>query len=274
MVRRHWRLLWIWVGVLVAGCGPVWSSNNAPAPTRDPTLPLFGYTLLPPLLTPTPWSVRTATPLFTAESAIPTASPYAFYLRVSSPACYETPLGSLICLGQVYNTLEAPLENVVVSVQLMSRDGTPLTSQSALLARDILPAGMRGPYRVIFDTIPSGYAGADASIQAAEVARNAERRYADLTLQQVAVAFNEQQFKVTLSITNHSRQSAEHLALTVTLFDGSGRVTGFRQVMLEEDRRLDPDQPLSMTISVIPQGPNTVTFDAFAEGRLVAASPN
>ncbi len=272
MHRQRWHLLWIWVGVLVAGCGPVWSSNNAPAPTRNPTLPLFGYTL-PLLLTPTPWSIYTATPLIPVDAATATASPYAFYLRAGPPACYETPLGSLVCLGQVYNTLEAPLENIVVNVTLLARDGTPLAKQSALLARNILPAGSLGPYRVIFDTVPAGYNSASAAIDAAEVAIDSERRYADLELRQVAVVFNEQQFKVTVSVANHSHESADELVLTVTLLDRSGRVTGFRQVTLEDNYVLAPNQPMSLTISVIPQGSNTVSFDAFVEGRLIPTAP-
>ncbi len=274
MHRQRWRLLWIWVGVLVAGCGPVWSSNNTPAPTRNPTLPLFGYTL-PLLLSPTPWSIHTATPLIPVDAATPTASPYAFYLRAGAPTCYETPLGSLICLGQVYNTLEAPLENVIVNVTLISREGIPLDDASALLARAILPAGARGPYRVIFDSVPAGYESAIAAIDAAEVAIDAEHRYADLELREVAVVFNEQQFKVTVSVANRSRQPADELVLTVTLLDRSGRVTGFRQVTLEDNYALAPNQPMSLTIGVIPQGPNTVSFDAFAEGLLVSTpAPN
>lgn len=271
MQRQRWRLLWIWVGVLVAGCGPVWPSNNAPAPTRDPTLPLFGYTLLPPLLTPTPWSIYTATPLRWADTASPTPSPYIYYLRAGPPSCYETPLGSLVCLGQVHNSLEASLEHVMVEVQLLAADGTPIARGSALLAREILPAGMSGPYRVLFESVPEGYAGARASIAAAEVALNAEHRYANLQLRQVAVIFNEEQFKVTLSVANLSRQPAEDLTITVTLLDRDGNVTGFRQVPLGDGRTLAPNQPMSLTISVIPQGPNTVGFDAFAEGRLAAA---
>ena len=43
MERLTWRWLWIWVGVLVAGCTHVWSSDGTPVPTREPTLPLLGY---------------------------------------------------------------------------------------------------------------------------------------------------------------------------------------------------------------------------------------
>jgi hypothetical protein len=208
------------------------------------------------------------------DIATPTASPYAFYLRAGPPSCYETPLGSLICLGQVYNTLEAPLENVMVSVTLLSHDGLPLADQSALLSRSLLPAGSLGPYRVIFDSVPAGYDSATAAIDAAEVAIDAEHRYADLELKQVAVVFNEQQFKVTVSVSNHSGQPVEKLTLTVTLLDRSGHVTGFRQVTLADNYVLEPNQPMSLTISVIPQGANTVSFDAFAEGHLVVEPPS
>ena len=55
----------------------------------------------------------------------------------------------------------------------------------------------------------------------------------------------------------------------MTLLDQYGRVTGFRRVYLDPDRRLAPGDSLALTLKVIPQGPNTVAFDAFAEGYIV-----
>lgn len=268
MQRRCWRWLWIWVGVLVAGCGQLWSSETPSPVTREPTLPLFGYTLLPPSLTPGLWSVGTATPLLSVDgrTGLP---PLALYLAVSGPACYETPVGSLVCLGQVQNRLDAPVEQVVVTVQLLNRDGIVLESGQSFLARQLLQPGAQGPYRVLFDRIPDGYDKATAFIAAGHLAENVERRYTDLSLNQTSGVFIYDQYQITLSIINRSRYPGDRIVVTLTLLDRDGQVTGFRQVYLDHTRQIQPGESLSVTIKAIPQGPNTVGFAAFAESRLV-----
>jgi hypothetical protein len=265
MQRQYWRWLWIWVGVLVAGCGQVWSSDGTPSPTRGPTQPLFGYTLLP--LSPTPGvrPIHTPTPLVTVDNnGSVLLSPVA--LIVSGPACYETPVASLICLGQVRNMLDVPVEQVVIAVLLLDRDGIPLAAEEAVLARSILPAKLAGPYRVLFEQIPAGYAGVYASVQSAKIAQDAGRDDADLTLESMTGEFAADQYQVTLTVHNNSLASAVQVSITVVLLDANAQVTGFRRVDLEVP--LEAGSSQEMTINVIPQGPNTVTFSAFAEGRL------
>ncbi|MBN2303398.1 MAG: hypothetical protein JXQ72_02900 [Anaerolineae bacterium] len=266
MQWQRWRWLWIWVGVLVAGCGQLWSSESTPAPTREPTLPLLGYTLLPPTVAPGAWVLQTATPLIAADGSTP-FSPVTMRLMIVGPACYNTPVGSLVCLGQVHNTLDDPVEQVTVEVQLVARDGTRLAVGEGLLSRWLLPAGATGPYRVLFESVPEGYAGAVPVVTAGRIAPN--NHYADLALRQVSGRFVLNQYQITLSVVNKSALPADHLAVTMLLLNESGQITGFRQVYLDADRRLNPGESLAMTLKVIPQGPNTVGFEAFAEGVLV-----
>lgn len=269
MERLTWRWLWIWVGVLVAGCTHVWSSDGTPAATREPALPLLGYTRLPPSLTPSLWPVAGATPLIAAENAGMSATSVALYLNVSGPACYETAVGSLMCLGQVHNPLDKPVEHVTVGVHLLARDGTALAAGQATLSRSVLPAGASGPYRVLFDSTPPGYAGAHPFVMTGEIAADYEGRFASLAMQEVSGAFVIDQYQVSLSLTNKGTQPIGGIAVTMTLLDEHSRVTGFRRVYLDPDRRLAPGDSLALTLKVIPQGPNTVAFDAFAEGYLV-----
>ncbi len=250
----------------MAGCGQVWSSNGTPPSTRQPTLPLLGYTLVPPSLTPSLWPVYTPTPLLTSEGS---GLGPALYLTVIGPTCYETPVSSLICLGQVRNTLGVPVEHVTVGVQLLDRNGTPLAQGETFLSRVVLPAGLVGPYRVLFERIPEGYAGAYGFVKSGQVATDAGVRYAELELRQLSGTFVMDQYQVALSVVNKSRYPVEHVSVTMTLLDRDGNVTGFRQVYLEAGQRLKPGESLALTMKVIPQGPNTVGFDAFAEGRLV-----
>ena len=261
MHRLRW--LWIWVGVLVAGCGQVWSSGSSPSATSVPTLPLLGYTLLPPSFTPSIWPRYTATPLLMADN--PSAPPI---INMSGTTCYETPVGSLVCLGQFHNPLNTPLEHVMVRVQLLARDGFPLASGDALVARWMIPPGATGAYRVIFDRIPEGYAGVYAFVQSAQLVAHTTD-YAELAIQPVSGTFVLDQYQVTLSIINRTPHSVERIAITMALLDKDDRVTGFRRMLLEPERRIDPGESMALTMKVIPQGENTVSFDAFAEGFFV-----
>jgi hypothetical protein len=269
MQRRCWRWLWIWVGVLVAGCGQIWSSNKPPQAPQEPTLPLFGYTLLPPTLTPNPWTAHTATPLVTVDSSSLPGAAVALYLNVGSPACYETPVGSLVCLGQVRNLLDASVDRVIIAVYLIARDGAVLAAQETTAARQIIPAGASAPYRVVFEAPPRGYDGVYPVVQSARRAALADTLNTSLTLQEVSGAFVLDQYQVTLSIINRNALAVRDITITMILLDGQDQVTGFRQLNLGEDRQLGPSESLVLTVKVIPQGPNTVGFEAFAEGYLV-----
>ena len=98
-MRYNGRLCWLWccVGVLLAGCGQIISTTTD---SRSTMVPLLGLTL--PSITPTPILrlLRTPGSIFTRTLA-PTPLP----IRVDSPICYETPVGSLVCLGVVHNVL-------------------------------------------------------------------------------------------------------------------------------------------------------------------------
>jgi hypothetical protein len=256
-------------GIVGDGCGSGLGCLS-PGAASEPTLPLLGYTLLPPSLTPTLWPVYTATPFITADSTGATMSAVALNLRVIGPACHETPVGSLICMGQVRNTLDVPVEQITVEVQLLGRDGNPLMVGEGYVTRWVLPAGAAGPYRVLFEKIPEGYAGAYPSVKSGRVMPSSEQGYADLALRPISGEFVYNQYQVAVSIVNKSDAPVEHLTVTMTLLDRHGNVTGFRQVYLDDDRWLAPGESLALTIKVVPQGPDTVAFDAFAEGLLAS----
>ncbi len=263
MQRQRWRGLWLWFGVLVAGGGQLWSSDQTPPPAPEPTLPLWGYTLLPPSLTPPVWPLNTVVP-------VDTLSPVIFYLNVTGPVCYETSVGSLVCLGQVYNAMPSPVEQVTVVVQLLANNGQVLASGETQVARAVIPPGAAGPYRVLFDQIPRNYARQYAYVKNGLERSNLTQDYANLSLSRVSGTFVLDQYQVSLSIVNRSQQPANRIVVTMTLLDREGQVTGFREVMLDPNQQLAPGESLALTIKVIPQGEDTVGFDAFAEGRLVS----
>ena len=248
----------------MAGCGQILSSDSAATP--EPTLSLWGYTLLPPSPTPGIRPMVTATPLVTAA---PTGSHLAFYVQVTGAACYETPIGSLICLGQVHNTLNLPVKEVLIEIQLLAGDGSLLAAQEAFVSRWMIPAGAVGPYRVLFDRVPEGYTRALAFVKTGQVVTDTNSRYVALALNPVSGEFVLDQYQITLSIINRSPAAVDQIAVTMTLLNASDQVTGFRRMYLDPSRQLPPGESLTITLKVIPQGENTVAFDAFAEGYLV-----
>ena len=267
MDQRRWRWLWLWVGVLVAGCGQMLSSGSTPPATREPTLSLLGYTLLPSSLTPSARPNATATPVVTVSAPI---SQLALYLQITGAACYETPVGSLICLGQVLNTLSLPVEQVQVEVQLLAGDGKVLAAQDTFVSRRMIPAGAAGPYRVLFERVPDGYTEAYPFVHTGRVIDGPDTHYATaLALKQVSGAFMLDQYQITLSVINKSPDPVEQIAVTMILLDKNERVTGFRRMVLDPSRRLSAGESLTLSLKVIPQGSDTVTFDSFAEGLRV-----
>ncbi|MBN1964781.1 MAG: hypothetical protein JW910_09050 [Anaerolineae bacterium] len=268
MQRQRWRWWWIWVGVLFAGCGQIWSSEGTPPPTRDTVLPLFGYTLLPPSLTPGLWPARTGTPFLAVDGASATQSPAALALAVSGPICTETSVGSLVCLGQVRNMQPAPVERVSVGVSLLALDGTPLMTGEGWLFRWLLPVGASGPYRVLFDSVPPDYAGAQAYIRSGQIAQGASHRYGDIAIQAISGDEIGEQYQVTLTVRSSSAVPVEPVVVTVMLLDAEGALTGFRQVYIEDNSQWQPGESREITLMVAPQRPGTIAFDAFAEGIL------
>lgn len=88
-------------------------------------------------------------------------------------------------------------------------------------------------------------------------------------MQHVSGEFVIDQYQITLSVINKTPSEVNHLSVTMTLLDAQGRVTGFRQVYLDTQRRLTAGESLALSMRVIPQGQNTVGFEAYAEGYRV-----
>ena len=111
-----------------------------------------------------------------------------------------------------------------------------------------------------------GYSGVLPTIRTGQYAHQTEDRFATLAFQEVSGAFVLDQYHISLSITNKSADTVQTISITMILYDAEGRVTGFRREMLDTNRRMAPGETMALTLKVIPQGANTVAFDAFAEG--------
>jgi hypothetical protein len=257
--------MWLWwLGVLVAGC----SQGGRPGPTPQTqvptlwslTLPITTATPLPRLLrTPTLWATTSIMPV---TRAVTTPLP----MLLATPNCYETPVGSLWCLGLIRNEQTFPVEQVVIRVYLVKGDGTAIAAKEAAAARVMLPPQTDSPYGVLFEAVPDGV-GPVAVIVSATQRLDWTEGTLPVQVRDVESSGREDGYHVTGTLVNTTNTALQQLSVIVTLFDGQGRVTGYRQSRLPPNQSLAPGGKVPFAVDVIPQGLGTVRTDASAEGR-------
>ncbi len=263
-MRPNGRVVWLWwwLGVLVAGCAQTILPGST---TQAPTPPLLSLTL--PLATPTPILRLLRTPVLLTTGVIPVTRVVSAPLPVGPPACYETPAGSLWCLGLIRNGLTVPVGQIVVRVYLVRADGTALDAREAHSARLIVGPGENSPYGVLFDTIPAGIVGPVAVLVSAAELTGQASNFGRLEVRDVQSDAHEASYHVSGVVANTTTRPLYQLGLVVTLFAAQDRVTGFRELRWPPDQILAPGESLSFEVDAIPQGLGTVRVEVSAEGQ-------
>jgi LysM repeat protein len=180
---------------------------------------------------------------------LPTPTPIQFDMQ--GVACYETPVGSLWCMGEVINTIDAPVTNVNILVTLFDPNGQRVAEKDTFVASDLIPPGGRSPFGVLFADPPSGPIIPQTTIVRGEVAGELTDAYISLTPVDVESRSDGQQIEINGSIRNDDAQrAANHLTIIVTTYDADDQVTGFRQSAIELEDPLVPGSaaPFSMLL--------------------------
>ncbi len=162
-------------------------------------------------------------------------TPVPLPVSVENTARYQTPVGSLWVLGEVLNATDQPVENVQVRVGLLNAAGVEITAQSNFVALDSISAGGRAPFSVAFPDTPPEVAGYHALVVRADPAYNYESRYAQLEVTDVITRQVGSQYRVTGAVHNSGNSHAKNAQLVITLYDQSGKVSGFRQYPLPDE---------------------------------------
>ncbi|MCC7452158.1 MAG: hypothetical protein IT324_32445 [Anaerolineae bacterium] len=255
---------WWWLGVLVAGC----SQHALPGlPSQAPTPSLLSFTQT--LATPTPILRLLRTPPLRltgigtiARTAAPLPTPLP--VMVNPPHCYETPAGSLWCLGLVRNNLTIAVQQIIIRVYLVNAEGTALAELDAMPARLMLAPGETSPYGVLFHAIPGESLGPVAVLVSAY---EADKFYQSLDVRDVKSQPHNSGFRITGTVLNTTSGTIREPSLVITLFDSAGQVTGFRQWRWPDDLILKPGASLPFDVEAIPQGMNTARVEASVEGQ-------
>jgi len=200
---------------------------------------------------------------------LPTPTPLPF--EVQGVALYETPVGSLWCLGEIVNTTAFTLTNVQVRVTLFNGVGERLREADAFAAADLIPPGERSPFGILFTAPPPNWASTEVTIVRGEAAGALADSYVPIAVTEVEGQPSGSQFQVSGVVQNTSaEQAAGSVSVIVTTYDAQGVVTGFRQRMVESEGALAPGATAPFTLLFTYHGDVPTDFSVIALGRIPA----
>lgn len=195
-------------------------------------------------------------PLIQADdqpTVVPTPTPVA--LQIQGLAFHRTPVDSLWCLGEVVNRSGKPAEEIQVQISLHNDQGQLLAMGSAFTQLDILAAGGRAPFAVLFNAAPSSFAQYQTRVLNGVPSTHLGPRYPDLKIvEDWGQWLDENNYQVQGQVQNTGNADAEKVAVVVTLYDEQNHVVGARTMAIPADLFLSgATAPFEMTIT--PMGP-------------------
>jgi LysM repeat protein len=166
-------------------------------------------------------------------TTVPTPTPVA--LSIQGLAFYRTPVGSLWCLGEVANLSGRPAEEVEVQVSLHDEQGQLLARGAAFVQLDILAAGGRAPFAVLFTAPPTTFAQYQTRVLSGVPSTHLGPRYPDLQIAEewggwLDDASEGRNYQVRGEVHNTGSADAEQVAVVITLYDAENHVVGSRTV--------------------------------------------
>jgi LysM repeat protein len=198
------------------------------------------------------------------ELLLPTLTPVSF--AIEGVAFYETPVGSLWCLGEVVNSTASSLENVGLRVALYNAAGEELMGGNASAALDLIHPGGRAPFGILFFSPPASFDQFRVTPVRAEASGEEASRYVTLELARTEAGPVGSLFEVNGSVTNPGQSTATSVMVVVTTYDAEGLVTGFRQAKLPHD--LPPGASAEFSVSLMPNNGLPASYHVAVQGRL------
>jgi LysM repeat protein len=198
---------------------------------------------------------------------LPTPTPLPFGVR--GVAFYETPVGSLWCLGEVVNTTEFTLTNVQVRVMLFDAAGERLTEGDAFAAADLIPPGERSPFGILFTNPPPEWTSPQVAIVRGEAAGTLADSYVPIAVIEAEGQPTGSQIHMSGVVQNTSAdQAASGVSVIVTTYDAEGLVTGFRQGAVEVESALAPGTTAPFSLLFTFHGDVPTDYNVIALGRI------
>jgi LysM repeat protein len=224
----------------------------------DPSLLQIGQQLVIPrgdelIATPSPLLLPTPTPLPAS---------------VRGAACYETPVGSLQCLGEIVNTSALTITNAHVNVALVDPSGISLLEADAQAAADVLPPGGRSPFRLLFTKPPEAWSGLSVEVARAEVAGLIPLEHVPIAVVVTGEERAGEQYQISGTVENVSQGLvAEGVSIIVTAYDVDGYVIAVRQVDVDVGEALLPGEEAEFVLLLAYHDGPPAQTNVVAQGR-------
>lgn len=205
----------------------------------------------------------------TSNLLLPTPTPEPIVVR--GVAFYETPVGSLWCLGEVVNSTADPLTNVQIKVMLFDAEGALVAEEDAFANSELIVTGESSPFGILFTAPPPGWVNSQVSIVRGQAAGELALGYVPITLSEVTGEPVDGQLQVSGIATNGSAGQAVGIVIVIaTTYDSGGLVTGFRQATVVPESPLAPGGAVPFTVRLSFHGDEPADFNVVALGRVPA----
>ena len=192
-------------------------------------------------------------------------------LGVRGVAFYETPVGSLWCLGEIVNTTNVPITNVQVRVMLFDAVGERVAEADTFAAVDLISPGERSPFGILFTKPPANWANSQVTLVRGEAAGEMSDSYVSISLAEVTGQPSGPQFHVSgVARNNSGEQNAGSVRVIATTYDDQGVVTGMRQTKAEIDGSLAPGATAPFSLLFSFHGDAPADFNVVALGYVSA----
>jgi murein DD-endopeptidase MepM/ murein hydrolase activator NlpD len=196
-------------------------------------------------------------------TVVPTPTPVA--IKIQGLAFHQTPVESLWCMGEVVNLSGQPAEEVQVRISLHDDQGQLLASGAAFVQLDILAAGGRSPFAILFSAPPANFAQYQTQVLSGVPHTHLGPRYPALeVVEDWGGWLDEDNYQVRGQVQNSGEADAERVAIVVTLYDEEEHVVGARTVSIPAEVFLaGAVAPFEVTLT--PLGP-VARYDVQVQG--------
>ena len=190
------------------------------------------------------------------NTLLPSPTPTPF--TIQGVNVYRTPVGSLECLGEVYNPGPATLGNVQLQVTLLDQADQILLSIPFYVSQEVIPAGQSAPFRLLFTDPPAAYAKFNITSLRGESV-DPTSRFAEMKVTKVNGESNGARYRVYGEVTNNDAANATDVRVTVTTYDADRRVIGYRDQVLTQGP-LPPNTIQPFDVSLASSSPNVASY--------------
>ncbi len=206
----------------------------------------------------------------TAEAPLAADTAQVTQLAIQGLRAYPTVTGGLWVLGEVHNPGGQAVENVQVEIRLVNENGSELAVVHSWVVPGIIPTNGSAPFGKLILPVPAGDAVPLATVIAGNVVADLGNRYLDLAVSDAEVTIVGSHYMVGGHLRNSGQVTVGQISLVTTLYDNTGCVAGFHELLLEAP--LDPEESVPFEFEVLPPG-SPVTGQAFAVMGLTMLQP-